>query len=271
LRSVLLSQGEFTRFLKADPKERSLLLENMTDTAIFSKISLFVFEQSKTHQQALSMLDGQLENVNLLTDNEMQALQIEKTTLENDIKAAVAAEAEARGHLQWFKDIKMLQQQLTDVRIQLEAFNKEKTEALPSLTALQKHLQAEPIYFHWERIEAAKEQLIETAKKITLIKTKHDSLVEAIYTAKSKESNAYSKYTEAVELQKNQAPILDIVQQLDATITKLHEEIIVQNNLLINHSNDWEKSKLATEKVKTALFAKEQAARQRSLDGNRMA
>lgn len=39
LRSVMLSQGDFTRFLKSSENERSELLEKITDTAIYADVS----------------------------------------------------------------------------------------------------------------------------------------------------------------------------------------------------------------------------------------
>ncbi|MDX5436965.1 MAG: AAA family ATPase, partial [Pontibacter sp.] len=46
LRSVMLSQGDFARFLKANSNERSNLLEKITDTGIYSQISKFAFEKA---------------------------------------------------------------------------------------------------------------------------------------------------------------------------------------------------------------------------------
>ncbi len=45
LRSVILSQGDFARFLNASDNERSDLLEKITDTGIYAEISKYVFEK----------------------------------------------------------------------------------------------------------------------------------------------------------------------------------------------------------------------------------
>src|SRR6476661_5808690 len=46
-RSVLLAQGDFTAFLKADKDAKASLLEKLTGTDIYSKISKQVFENHK--------------------------------------------------------------------------------------------------------------------------------------------------------------------------------------------------------------------------------
>jgi len=73
LRSVMLSQGDFTRFLKADENERSELLEKITDTGIYSEISKFSFERTKKEKEVLDSLQGRLNDVVLLSDEERSA------------------------------------------------------------------------------------------------------------------------------------------------------------------------------------------------------
>ncbi len=52
LRSVLLAQGEFAAFLRAGPKERTELLQEVTGTAIYEDISQAAFRQCAEAQQA---------------------------------------------------------------------------------------------------------------------------------------------------------------------------------------------------------------------------
>ncbi|MFY8021120.1 MAG: AAA family ATPase [Bacteroidia bacterium] len=75
LRSVMLSQGDFTRFLKASENERSELLEKITDSAVYSQISAYVFEQSKLVGSELEKLEGKIQDVVLLEEEERQVYQ----------------------------------------------------------------------------------------------------------------------------------------------------------------------------------------------------
>ncbi len=67
LRAVILSQGDFTRFLKADENDRSELLEKITDTGIYSEISIAAFEKARDEKIKLEQLQQQLTYVNLLS------------------------------------------------------------------------------------------------------------------------------------------------------------------------------------------------------------
>lgn len=61
LRSVILSQGDFTRFMKASENERSELLEKITDTKIYSDISIYVYERLVQEKKQLITLKERMQ------------------------------------------------------------------------------------------------------------------------------------------------------------------------------------------------------------------
>ena len=58
-RAVLLAQSEFASFLKADDKERAELLEKLTDSARFSKISLRSFARAKESEAIVRQIESE--------------------------------------------------------------------------------------------------------------------------------------------------------------------------------------------------------------------
>ena len=72
-RSVLLAQGDFTAFLKAPKDEKSSLLEKLTGTYIYSKISLRIFEKHKSEAQELHDLNLKREGILTLTEEELDS------------------------------------------------------------------------------------------------------------------------------------------------------------------------------------------------------
>ncbi|MCX6968411.1 MAG: AAA family ATPase, partial [Verrucomicrobia bacterium] len=85
-RSVLLAQGEFTRFLKAKPDERAELLESLTGTAIYSQLSELAYREATRREEELGMRREALGRMVLLTPEERasKASEIERLTLEID-------------------------------------------------------------------------------------------------------------------------------------------------------------------------------------------
>ena len=88
-RSVMLAQGDFAAFLKANDKARSDLLERITGTGIYSELSTAAFERYRQEEQQLKQLQEQ-QNQLLQTDQEPideDQLQLAKTNTKTAGKA----------------------------------------------------------------------------------------------------------------------------------------------------------------------------------------
>ncbi len=100
-RAVLLAQGDFANFLKAPATERSALLELLTGTEIYSRISIAAFERSKEEQQALAALEAQCAGIGVLSNEERAALDAEAATAAEAVRQEEAALESARAALSW--------------------------------------------------------------------------------------------------------------------------------------------------------------------------
>jgi exonuclease SbcC len=72
LRSVLLAQGEFAAFLKAGPKERTELLQQVTGTFIYEEISRAAYQRATKAEQAHAALLSTHAAVAVLTPEDRQ-------------------------------------------------------------------------------------------------------------------------------------------------------------------------------------------------------
>lgn len=77
IKSILLSQGQFSKFLQADQNERGQLLENITGTSIYRKIGKKVFEKQKDFKQKLETKKEILANFQTLKDEEIKLIKQE--------------------------------------------------------------------------------------------------------------------------------------------------------------------------------------------------
>ena len=69
-RTCMLSQGEFTKFLRSSENEKSEILEKLTQTEIYSQIGRNIFLISKQKEQDLEKKNIELNAVKLLSDEE---------------------------------------------------------------------------------------------------------------------------------------------------------------------------------------------------------
>ncbi|MGF1469507.1 MAG: AAA family ATPase, partial [Sandaracinaceae bacterium] len=97
-RSVLLAQGDFATFLEADAKSRADLLERMTGTEIYGRISAEAFARAGRERRSLQVRIAERDAIPVLSDEARAALEgrvpgLELAAAEADLAHRNAAEA----------------------------------------------------------------------------------------------------------------------------------------------------------------------------------
>ncbi|HYF87057.1 AAA family ATPase [Azospirillum sp.] len=100
-RAVLLAQGDFATFLKAPPRERSALLELLTGTEIYSRLSVAAHERGNAEKQTLDRLVAQGGGIGVLNDDDRAALQTEAGEAADAVRGGEQALAHAQAALAW--------------------------------------------------------------------------------------------------------------------------------------------------------------------------
>ena len=102
-RSVLLAQGDFAAFLKASGDERAELLEKMTGTDLYSRLSRAAHERSAQEKAELARLEAELGAVRLLGEEELAALQAGLASGQAELQAASDSLRQAEADLGWHR------------------------------------------------------------------------------------------------------------------------------------------------------------------------
>ncbi len=84
-KSVLLAQGDFADFLKANADERSLLLQRLTGAEIYQRISIAAHEKAKKVKDRLRDLEKLRESVTVLAPEERVTLEAEIATVAAEV------------------------------------------------------------------------------------------------------------------------------------------------------------------------------------------
>ena len=135
-RSMLLAQGGFAAFLQARPDERAPILEQITGTAIYSRISILVHERTSAERKLLGEMRAELDGIKLLSPAEAEALTFEKSELQR-AESTLAAEARIIGEAQlWRERIAALEGELLQLDQDWLAFEMRKAAAAPELERL---------------------------------------------------------------------------------------------------------------------------------------
>jgi exonuclease SbcC len=159
LRSVLLAQGEFTKFLKSSPGERAQLLEKITDTKKYSDISRAAFERSKHESQQVENLRLGLAGVTLLSEQEVGALEAEVADLHAQLGTLQAEQQRLHEAQVWLRQLDDLtaRQQRGQQRLLVLAAEAEVLQPLRRRVA--GHERALPFQTPWALLQQADRQI----------------------------------------------------------------------------------------------------------------
>ena len=156
-RAVLLAQNEFSVFLKAGDDERASLLETLTGTDEYSRISMLAFERAKQEKGRLEALSSQLAVQQPLAAEHRQAIEAQKQTVERALAGDQQRQAEIEQHLQWHRQYQVLQTAEQQAQHRVEQAQAAQAQAEPRRVhvALGRVLaEARPLLTECDRLQA---------------------------------------------------------------------------------------------------------------------
>ena len=114
-RSMLLAQGGFAAFLQAPPDERAPILEQITGTEIYSKISIRVHELKRQEREKLERLRAETAGITVMGSEEEDELRRTLETREADEQELGDKLAETERAVSWLRAIDELQTEISDL------------------------------------------------------------------------------------------------------------------------------------------------------------
>lgn len=225
LRSVILSQGDFTRFLKADENERSELLERITDTGIYSQISVDAYEKAKEERAKLDQLKGQLDHVVLLAAEERTIYQDSLLALsaqENELKAQ---ETLLRTKIDWLNTLGKLEARKAELIQSLSADELFYASHEDRFFRLQKHLSAlvhRPALAELATIES---QQLKIKNDLQQAEAEHPDLVKEEAVMKTALQQAKQKIELTEQTIMESEPVFEAVGKKDLRIEQVKTEL----------------------------------------------
>ena len=80
-RAVLLAQGNFAAFLKAEEKEKALILQTLTGTEIYSRISEIIYRRNEEAKKELALIEEKKRGLVILSDEDIATLKENRNKL----------------------------------------------------------------------------------------------------------------------------------------------------------------------------------------------
>ena len=106
-RTVLLAQNDFATFLKSKGAAKAELLEKLTGTGVYSRISQEVYARNKAAQEEVTLIQNRINVIELMPEEELLALQKEKELLAEKRVTGIKLLAEQNEQLNVVRSLKM--------------------------------------------------------------------------------------------------------------------------------------------------------------------
>ena len=156
-RSMLLAQGGFAVFLQASPNERAPILEQITGTEIYSRISMKVHERRTEENNRLEMLQAELKGIQVLSEDEEKGLQtglIEKQRQETELAGKLKEMGKA---LAWIEGMVALEKELGELDKKQQDFEQRCQAFAPESKKLEKSQKALGLEGDYRGVSALRE------------------------------------------------------------------------------------------------------------------
>ena len=223
-RSVLLAQGDFTAFLKSAKDEKAALLEKLTGTDIYSKISMRIFQTFGEQKEALIDLQKSLNGIAVLSDDERAVIEQELERLKNALplkeQQLKALDKELAWHTQW----RTLSDKLLEATNDHDGAVAAQAAAADRTAALERIRSVQSIRTTVDALDHAMDQHRQTQEKITDLQQEEVSLQTTLQDITKKVSEAEQLFKNEEQAADAAKPLLLQARDLDSQLRGLEDQ-----------------------------------------------
>ncbi len=228
-RAVLLAQNEFFAFLKAGEDERAALLQTLTGTDRFERISRRAFERNKAEQQKLASLRDRLADQQPLSAEARAEHEVQRSATKATIAALEARDKALAARLAWYEELQRTRTREAAAADALEAAKTRRAEAAGRCSLLARVEAVQParaLTAECDRLAAERERI---ARQGTAADAAVTAATEARAGAAKRLESAATALAEVEAAQARFAPAIVEARALDTQIGTLapqHERAV---------------------------------------------
>jgi exonuclease SbcC len=225
LRSVMLAQGDFSAFLKAEPKSRGELLEKITGTEIYSILSEKADKKRFEEKKKLEILESQIDESRLLTEEqklEINAQLIDFQRIKTDLEKQIETTNE---QIKKAQEVQQLSRQLNDFQQTYQQLTLQQANAKGDFEKLAKHEKATHFKGELSQIETLS-YLVQTEQAKLSKEQAQIPLKEAESQKKQQEVNLAKENLAKVEQEQHTLlPKIEQAEKLDFQISQTNKNL----------------------------------------------
>lgn len=225
-RSVLLAQGDFATFLKARQTDKAEILEKLTGTEIYSRISASIYERTKRAEGEYKLLQERIKGIELLTEEQLQQLSAEKEELQVRLSVSKKKEETLSGKLKWLEEEERLNTGCIQAEETLSVVRKEIEAARPRYELLFRIEQAQDIRDVYMEQRNARQQTTTGRSRLNEIQVAIQKNAALQTSATAQWEAAQKAQTEFKAYLLQQEPQLDKARALDVQLAENRKQLV---------------------------------------------
>lgn len=224
-RTVLLAQGDFDAFLRADTNDRAGLLEKVTGTGLYRAVSSRIYERTEAARQTHGTLLQRREGHQLLTDEDPAALEAERFVINEANQASGAQARTLKDALARHTRYAETSRQVGLAKSTLEQAVTSQAEASVDRAQLARIDQATPLRAQWQTLRDARDR-VKNATSSVATTTEYSNVTAAKASALQEVTRQAEGEHKARENEfKIFGPLWDQAAALDSRITTATTEV----------------------------------------------
>ncbi|MFS2222413.1 SbcC/MukB-like Walker B domain-containing protein [Pantoea sp. B65] len=256
-KSMMLSQGQFAAFLNAKASERAELLEELTGTEIYGRLSVEVFERHKSTRIALDNLRAQASGMALLDEEARQALQQQLDQLISQEQVLTQSLNGLQFQQQWLTQQQRLQQDCQQAQQRLQQAETACHQAQPQLQRLAQAEPAEKLRPLWQQRNQYQQDIIVLEQQINAL------------SAEQQQATA-RRQTLSEQQQQAEASRQQLLAQRQQQETLINEQIIPLDHQLASLQQQCEQLSKALSELQLTQQQKQQSQQQQQQEINQL-
>lgn len=224
-RSVMLAQGSFAAFLTAKSEERADMLEKITGTDIYARISELVFETYKEKHTEFKIAEQKLQGIELISDEDLAIKQQETEQLLHDIQQDQNHLKNLTQHIRWIEDTQRLTKKLDLEQQQVKQAEQRLIDFQPKLELLKKAHTAVQIYPLYNQHQQTKQSYLQHNQQLTDIQKQIPDAQTALQQTNQQLAEQQNLLKIANNTYNEQKPNIDKTIELDIHIQQIQHNL----------------------------------------------
>lgn len=223
-RAVMLAQSEFSAFLKADDKDRSELLEKLTNTAIYSQLGRRAFSKAREAQEAHRQLESEAVGVRPMSDEDRALLDRQFADAGEQLQYHQGLLKQLEQRRQWLAEDQRLRARMSEALDQQREAREHAAGLADARHLLQRLDQLAPHRHLFAQHDGLLAQLTPLAAQLSAMAARQVALSSEHGHCKRTTEQAREAFSQAQAAQQSSAPLLQEAFSAERDFERLQRE-----------------------------------------------